>query len=339
MKGSVALIALLLIAGCGSKDGGSSPDAGAGDTGSGSGSAGDADSDGDSESGEDTATASASDSDTASSLPECPDEMPFNWSTLPGGTYLMGSDILETSDERPAHDVTITSFEMLGHEVTIAQYIECVQEGACTPPSTSDELDTSEGCNWLVEGRCDHPVNCVDVYQAGDFCSWIGARLPSESEWEYAARGAGQDITYPWGEAEPTCERAVMYETQEGCGENRTWPVCSKPAGNTEQGLCDMAGNVWEWLPDWFRWNYEGAPTDGSVWDDPTNATSRVIRGGSYASIHQGMRTRIRGYYVPFGREPETGFRCARDPASGGVVRGCSGWLGLSARVVDDPVR
>ena len=155
----------------------------------------------------------------------------------------------------------------------------------------------------------------MDVYQAEAFCAWAGGRLPSESEWEYAARSGGEDKEYPWGEEEATCDFAMMYDYDdgEGCGLGGTWPVCGKPLGNTGQGLCDMAGNVWEWVPDWYRWDYTGAPTDGSVWDNPNNAVSRVIRGGSYKSTYIGTRTRARFYIIPEARAPDIGFRCARD--------------------------
>lgn len=119
----------------------------------------------------------------------------------------------------------------------------------------------------------------------------------------------------------PNCQRAVMWETTDeaefGCKTGGTWPVCSKPLGNTEQGLCDMAGNVDEWMPDWYRWSYNGAPTDGSVWNDATDADSKVIRGGTYRSSsgiypQSSLRTRSRGYWVHLARPPTIGFRCAR---------------------------
>ena len=123
-------------------------------------------------------------------------------------------------------------------------------------------------CNWNQSGRGDHPINCVSWNQARTFATWLGARLPTEAEWEYAARSGGENREYPWGDEEATCERAVVYERYQnpkdgnrGCGRDSTWAVCSKSAGNTEQGLCDMAGNVWEWVEDDWHFSFDGAPS------------------------------------------------------------------------------
>jgi iron(II)-dependent oxidoreductase len=159
----------------------------------------------------------------------------------------------------------------------------------------------------------DHPVNCVDWQQAVDFCERAGGRLPSEAEWEYAARSGGQDITYPWGNAAATCDDAVYDDTgsNDGCGTGRTWAVCSKTAGNTTQGLCDMAGNVWEWVQDWSHNDYTGAPTDGSAWVD--GGTDRVMRGGGFSSLAYSLRAADRHDYEPTYQADNVSFRCARD--------------------------
>ncbi|MFI5346775.1 MAG: formylglycine-generating enzyme family protein, partial [Elusimicrobiota bacterium] len=134
---------------------------------------------------------------------------------------------------------------------------------------------------------------------------WAGGRLPTEAEWEYAARSAGKDQIYPWGNEEATCERAVIL----GCG-RATAPVCSKPAGNTEQGLCDMAGNAWEWVQDWHHASYKGAPTDGSAWEDA--GSERVIRGGSWISTPGSTQSANRRSQVAADRFDALGFRLAR---------------------------
>ena len=222
----------------------------------------------------------------------------IKWVTIPGGSFSMGSG---NGDEGPVHSVTIKSFQMAKTLVTVAQYRACVDAGACTAP------DGGAYCNFGVSGRADHPVNCVDWNQAKTFSKWVGGRLPSEAEWEYAARSAGKDWKYPWGDEAATCETAVI----SGCTSNGTAPVCSKPAGNTKQGLCDMAGNAWEWVQDWYHNSYEGAPTDGSAWESPTGSR-RVIRGGSWGGGAGDARSAGRNSGAPGLRNDFLGFRPAR---------------------------
>ncbi|MBI5245276.1 MAG: SUMF1/EgtB/PvdO family nonheme iron enzyme [Elusimicrobia bacterium] len=219
------------------------------------------------------------------------------WVRIPGGSFRMGTG---NGDEGPAHQVAVKPFQMAKTEVTVAQYKACVDAGGCTAP------DTGKYCNWGVSGRENHPVNCVDWNQAKKFSEWAGGRLPSEAEWEYAARSAGKDREYPWGDEDATCERAVI----SGCG-NGTASMCSKSAGNTAQGLCDMAGNVWEWTQDWYHGSYNGAPSDGSAWLSPAGS-DRVFRGGSWGIGAGFARAALRlnpGPGIRFGR---LGFRPSR---------------------------
>ncbi len=212
------------------------------------------------------------------------------------------------SDETPVHEVTVPDFEMLETEVTVSQYADCVDASVCSEPGTSDSYWY---CNWNESGYEDHPVNCVDWDQAVAFCQWVGGGLPSEAEWEYAARGGGQDITYPWGDETATCDYAVMDDGGNGCGTDRTWSVCSKTAGNTDQGLCDMAGNVWEWVQDRYHFDYTGAPTDGSAWED--GGSFRVLRGGCFGNDAVNLRAAHRfDNYYPSDKHHYLGFRCAR---------------------------
>jgi formylglycine-generating enzyme required for sulfatase activity len=287
-----------LSAGCG---GGSADDA---DTGTGT----DGDSDGDADA--DADVDSDADGDTDPGVvcdTDCPDLV---WIPIPGGTFQMGSDDGDPN-EQPVHGVTVPSFEMLETEVTVSQYAACVAASVCVEPDTYGFCDDGFS-NWGVDGREEHPVNCVNWEEASVFCAWVGGRLPSEAEWEYAARSAGQNITYPWGETEPTCEVAVMYEETYGCGLGTySMEVCSKPAGTTDQGLCDMAGNVWEWVRDWYHSSYDGAPADGSAWEDQ-EGDSRVARGGSFYSGAFNLRTAVRLSFNPLTGRPHVGFRCAR---------------------------
>ncbi len=263
------------------------------------------------------------DDDTEGCLDGATDAGPAGttWVSVCGGTFDMGSDA-GAEDERPVHAVTVPDLEMLVSEVTVAQFDECIASGPCTEPTVLTDL-----CNHYDEGYDDHPANCVDWHQAEAFCDWIGGRLPSESEWEYAARSGGQDITYPWGDGDATCDLAVMRgdaSLGDGCGVGRTWPVCSMPDGDSDQGLCDMAGNVWEWVQDRYHGCYDcsvcpdyecdtstTAPDDGSAWEEPEEA-NRVIRGGSYNRETGDLRAAVRNLGLPQTGGSTTGFRCAR---------------------------
>ncbi len=233
---------------------------------------------------------------------------PVKWVTITGGKFAMGTDSGENGfeDAKPIHEVSVETFYMSKTAVTVEQYAECVIKGGCTEPATGDY------CNWGVTGRQLHPVNCVDWDQASKYAKFKGGRLPSESEWEYAATSGGKNQKYPWGNDEPTCDKAVMYGNGGfGCGKNSTMPVCSKTAGNTAQGLCDMAGNVWQWVQDKYQDSYKGAPVDGSAFE--AAGSGRVVRGGSFRSNGAGnLRADYRGYVDPGHRYENFGFRLVR---------------------------
>jgi len=236
------------------------------------------------------------------------------WLSIPGGTFSMGSTEGET-DERPVHQVAVNVFLMSRSEVTVGQYLACVRAGACRAPDPGDGCmsDNRAYCTWS-QGTEDHPVNCVTWKQARAFCRWAGGRLPSEAEWEYAARSGLSSRRFPWGNHEATCRLAVMNEGGAGCGQQSTDSVCSRPAGNTAHGLCDMAGNVWEWVEDCWRDSYRGAPVDGSPAVKGCHPDyGRVLRGGSWGSFSTGMRASVRSPNAQARRINcgHNGFRCA----------------------------
>ena len=236
---------------------------------------------------------------------------PVEWITINGGKFTMGAaaDKPGFEDAKPTHEVAIKTFDMSRTAVTVEQYAECVTKGKCTEPVTGDD------CNWEVPGRQLYPVNCVDWSQANQYAKFKSARLPSESEWEYAATSGGKSQKYPWGNDEPTCNKAVMYGNGGyGCGKNSTWPVCSKTAGNTAQGLCDMAGNVWQWVQDQYRDSYNNAPADGSAYEGPEGTNSdRIIRGGSFKyGFGRYLWISYRACYNPGGHDVNVGFRIVR---------------------------
>lgn len=192
------------------------------------------------------------------------------------------------SGPNTTHD--IARFLLDEREVTVAAYEACVTAGVCppeTPPGT---------CNRGVVGREQHPVNCMDWFQADTYCRWAGKRLPTEWEWEWAARGREAARLYPWGDAVPATQ-LCWFETNS----ETTCPVGTySPAGDTADGIADMAGNVWEWTDSWY--------------DGPN--LNRTLRGGSWSSQPQSAGTfhttwRIAG--PPSRRFDTYGFRCAKD--------------------------
>ena len=228
---------------------------------------------------------------------------------VPGGSFPRGST-KGSDDERPRRSIHVDAFQIDRQEVTVARYRKCVQAGGCTAPGTAG------ACNWGQSGRDDHPVNCVDWDQARKYCAWAGGRLPSEAEWDKAARGTdGRE--YPWGSAKPTCERAVMDDGGFGCGQNRTWPVGSKPLGDSPYGAHDMAGNVWEWVRDWYRKDYYGSSPARNP-QGPSSGETRVVRGGSWSGSGsrggnaEDMRAANRFSISPARRNAGVGFRCVR---------------------------
>jgi len=221
----------------------------------------------------------------------------IQWVSIPGGTLSRG-------EWNGAHHVKVNVFQMAKTEVTVEQYKACVDDGACTVPNKGDH------CTWSVAGKESHPVNCVDWNQAKEFSEWVGGRLPTDAEWEYAAGSADRNWKYPWGNEEATCGKAVISEGVNGCGKDSTWPVCSKVEGNSEQGLCDLVGNVWEWVQDWYRGSpRDDEPRDGSAREYP-DGSNRVFRGGAWT--FRASYARVGLHYFPGYRADYLGFRPVR---------------------------
>lgn len=233
----------------------------------------------------------------------------LTWVVIPGGRYQIGKADGHSWEMPAAQSVTVSTFQMNATEVTVEQYRRCVSSASCTEPGVCAAY-----ANWGIEGRDYHPVNCVDWDQAVAFCHWAGGRLPSEAEWEYAARGGGKDIDFPWGDEIATCEYAAMtVNNQHGCEKHRTFEVCSKPIGNSAQGLCDMAGNISEWVEDDFHSSYDNLPADGSAWVDEPRSSSRAIRGGSFVRTFNILRASYRSTSSVDNQSFSIGFRCAKE--------------------------
>ncbi|MFH1529767.1 MAG: SUMF1/EgtB/PvdO family nonheme iron enzyme [Pseudomonadota bacterium] len=236
-----------------------------------------------------------------------PGEMAF----VPAGWFMMGcneaADQGCDEDEKPYHRVWLDSYYVDVAEVTIAMYRRCVEAGACVAPQPG------AGCNWGEEGRDTHPANCTNWFQAGAYCAWVGKQLPTEAQWEKAARGVDGRI-WPWGNEAPTCEHCAMGEGGVGCGTGGTLPVCSKPAGRTPYGACDMAGNVMEWVEDPQDADfYRASPERNPV--NPGGDKSRLhcLRGGERAyTIVNFLRTSNRDGLQPDFTNYGIGFRCTK---------------------------
>jgi sulfatase modifying factor 1 len=234
---------------------------------------------------------------------------------IPGGTFEMGCSVSDGScdpENQPVHSITLSPYWIEATEVTVGAFKECVDAGGCSAPANVD-LPCSYGSPLAI----DHPINCVTWQQAADYCEWKGRRLPTEAEWEFAAR-SNSGRPFPWGTAEATCEFAHMFQMMSeqstfGCDTNDTAPVGSYPTGVSPFGVLDMAGNVEEWVADWFSltW-YAESPAEDPI--GPAEGMQRSVRGGDYYDASPfNLRTMERARANPDSTAPERGFRCAAD--------------------------
>jgi len=211
-------------------------------------------------------------------------------------------------DASPFHDVTLAAFDIDSCEVTVAQYEACIEQGGCT------ERPTADACNSATLGRADHPANCVSWEQAAAYCAWAGGTLPTEAQWERAARGTGTRV-FPWGnDEEQPCTRAVMGGD---CASEGTEPVGTHPAGASPDRLMDMAGNVAEWVSDWYDPQYYGSSPEADP-TGPDSGNERVVRGGHFSSPLAEIRTLARAADDPTHALPVFGFRCAYSTSGDG---------------------
>lgn len=268
----------------------------------------------------------------------------IDWVTIPAGEFTMGTPTGEPwqeESETPMHRVRVASFQLARTEVTFGQYHECVKAGACTPTHASDGtcyIRTNTGWDRGVLPEAfqseDHPVGCVDWGQAAAYSKWVGGRLPSEAEWEYAARGGTETATYAGpmtlvgSRNAPVLDDIAWYGGNsgvEGVGTDcskweevqhrsrRCGPhVVGQKLANSF-GLRDMLGNVDEWVQDWFHDSYAGAPIDGSAWENmDASKPWRVTRGGDWSEYAGRIRAAARGEGKPAALYDVRGFRPAR---------------------------
>ena len=225
---------------------------------------------------------------------------------VPAGEFLMGSaetDPSARADEKPQRSVFLDGFWIDQTEVSNAMAARCIRDRACQPLFGKD---VSSSLSYLQDLQNEaYPIAGVTWEEAKTYCSWAGRRLPSEAEWEKAARGTAGQL-YPWGEAAPQSDR-LNYHSEIG----HTTPVGSYPAGASPYEALDMAGNVWEWVNDWYQSDYyPNSPASNPP--GPAAQIFHVCRGGSWNSAAEMVRTAARGNADPGRCDGLVGIRCAR---------------------------
>ncbi|MBU6352276.1 MAG: SUMF1/EgtB/PvdO family nonheme iron enzyme [Chloroflexi bacterium] len=224
------------------------------------------------------------------------EQIGLEWVTVPAGEFTMGSN--DSGDEQPIHQVYLSEYQIARHPVTNAQYELFVKANSYAAPK-----------HWknkkIPPGKENHPVVNVSWKDAQAFCAWAGVRLPTEAEWEKAARGT-DGRKYPWGNEPPTMELCNFNSNVGG-----TTPIGSYPKGASPYGVLDMAGNVWEWVNDRYGGKYYSVSPSVNP-QGPASGTRRVLRGGSWSSIVNYVRSADRNLDDPDFWFNSIGFRCVR---------------------------
>ena len=232
---------------------------------------------------------------------------------VPAGPFPMGvpaGDRDGGRDEYPRHQVDLDAFYIDKHEVTNGRYRQFVKAtGHRIPQHPKNPARTLWKGDQVSEAVAERPVVNVDWHDAAAYCAWAGKRLPTEAEWEKAAKGT-EDRRFPWGNVEPTAKHLNF--NQQWIGEKTLMPVGSYEAGKSPYGVYDMAGNVWEWVADWYDpAYYEKSPAKNPP--GPVTGTDKVLRSSGWAVETPLVRIFTRVKSDPLIRNESTGFRCAMD--------------------------
>jgi formylglycine-generating enzyme required for sulfatase activity len=253
-----------------------------------------------------TPTETATANPTITSIPtEITDGKGIMMVFVQAGDFPMGSSN-GNADEKPIHSVYLSAYYIDKFEVTNELYRVCVNAGSCNPPVKSGS--STQSSYYGNSQFNDYPVVYVTWTMAKNYCEWRGAKLPTEAQWEKAARGS-DGRTYPWGKGAADCQRANYHGNTNGCV-GGTSPAGNYENGKSPYGAYDMAGNVWEWVADWYSAIYYQTSLTSNP-PGPDTGQSRVIRGGSWTRDNFSIRSTTRVNYAPSYNNFDIGFRCA----------------------------